>query len=118
MFYEFTVKDTTYNLRLSMKDIIYLEKLIGINPMTIFGLDPANPVVPTITQMVAVFHAAARNYNHGISFDDACEIFNDWLKEGNSPGDFLSVITELFTECGIFSAKKESVKEEDEAEKN
>lgn len=112
MFYEFTVKDTTYNLRLSMKDVAYLEKLIGINPMTIFGLDVENPVVPTITQMVAVFHASARNYNHGISLDDSFEIFGDWLQEGHSPADFIQVITELFTECGIFAKSK------DEAEKN
>lgn len=113
MFYELTVKDTTYNLRLSMKDVMYLEKLIGINPMTIFGLDPDNPIVPTNTQMISIFHAAARNYNHGISLDDACEIFQEWLRDGNSPADFIAVITELFTECGIFSTKKE-----DETEKN
>jgi hypothetical protein len=104
---DFEVGNKTYKLRLSTRNIVLLEKQLGCNPLSIFG---NGETVPTITVMVAVLHAALQQYNHGISLNDAYDIFDDYLAEGNTSVDFLPVIIDIYRASGIIP--KESNKEE------
>ena len=94
----FEVGNKTYKLRLSTRSMVLLEKQIACNPLHIFGAN--NDTVPTITVMVAVLHAALQQYQHGISLNDAYDIFDEYLMD-NSTVDFLPVILEVYKASGI-----------------
>ena len=97
-FINFEVGDKSYKLRLNTRNIVLLEKQIGCNPLSIFG---NGEQVPTVTVMVTVLHAALQQYNHGITLNDAYDIFDDYLAEGHSSVDFLPVILEVYKASGI-----------------
>lgn len=97
-FINFEVGDKSYKLRLNTRNIVLLEKQIGCNPLSIFG---NGEQVPTVTVMVTVLHAALQQYNHGITLNDAYDIFDDYLAEGHSSVDFLPVILDIYKASGI-----------------
>lgn len=98
MYYEFIVGNKTYKLRLSTRAVVLLEKQLGVNPISIFG---NGDTIPTITTMVAILHASLQQYEHGINLNDAYDIFDAWLAEGNVITDFLPVIVDVFKVSGI-----------------
>lgn len=94
----FEVGNETYKLRLSTRNIVLLEKQLGCNPLNIFG---NGETVPTITVMVSVLHASLQQYNHGITLNDAYDIFDNYLADGHSAVDFIPVILEIYKASGI-----------------
>ena len=86
---DFEAGNKAYRLRLTTRALVALEKQIGCNPLAIFGNGDS---IPTITVMVAILHASLQAYNHGITMDDAYDIFDDYLADGHTMTDFLPVI--------------------------
>lgn len=95
---EFEVGAKAYKLRLNTRNLVILEKTIGCNPLQIFGV--SGDTVPSITAMVAVLHASLQQYHHGITMNDAYDIFDNYL-EDHSTVDFLPVILEVYKASGI-----------------
>lgn len=94
----FEVGNETYKLRLNTRNIVLLEKQLGCNPLSIFG---SGDTIPTITVMVAILHAALQQYTHGITLNDAYDIFDKYLAEGHSSVEFIPVILEIYKASGI-----------------
>lgn len=99
MYIDFEAGNKTYKLRLNTRNTVALEKALGCNPLAIFGDD--YETMPTVTTMVTILHASLQQYNHGISFNDAFDIFDEWLEAGNSAVDFVKIILELYQVSGI-----------------
>lgn len=99
-YYNFTVGNKEYKLRLNTRNIVELEKKIGCNPLGIFG---KGDTIPTITTMVTVLHCSLQQYNHSISFNDAYDIFDAYLDDGNAATDFINVIVEIYKASGIIN---------------
>ena len=95
---DFEAGNKQYKLRLNIRNTVALEKQLGMNPLSIFG---TGETLPTITQMVQILHASLQQYNHGISFIDAGDIFEEWLADGHAITDFLTVILEIYKVSGI-----------------
>lgn len=95
---DFEVGNKSYRLRLNTRSIVLLEKQLGCNPLSIFG---NGDTVPTITTMVAVLHASLQQYQHGITMNDAYDIFDEYVAGGNSSVDFIPVILEIYKASGI-----------------
>lgn len=108
MFVDFTAGNKEYKLRLSTRNTVMLEKQLGCNPLSIFG---DGDTLPTITTMVNVLYASLLQFNHGISLNDAYDIFDAYLADGNSATDFIKVILEIYKVSGL-------IKNEEVAEKN
>lgn len=108
----FEVGNKVYKLRLNTRNTILLEKQLGCNPLTIFG---DGDTIPTITVMVAILHASLQQYNHGITLNDAYDIFDDYLAEGNNMTDFIPVILEIYRASGIIPKEKADEVEEKNA---
>ena len=104
MYYDFKAGNKEYKLRLSTRAIVALEKSIGCNPLMIFG---NGDTVPTITVMVAVLHASLQQMNHGITLNDAYDIFDEYLADGNAPTDFIQVIIEIYQVSGLIPKENE-----------
>lgn len=107
MYYDFEAGNKTYKLRLNTRNTVALEKQLGCNPLGIFGDGSA---LPTISQMVNVLYASLQQFNHGISLNDAYDIFDAYLEDGNTATDFITVILEIYKVSGIIK--------EDSGEKN
>lgn len=101
-YYDFTAGSKDYKLRLDTRAIVALEKRIGCNPLAIFG---KGDTIPTVSTMVAILHASLQSYQHGLSMDDAYNIFDDYLTDGNSSTDFINVIVEIYKVSGIINDK-------------
>lgn len=98
MYYEFFAGGKQYRLRLNTRNIVALEKQLGCNPLTIFG---NGEVVPTVSAMVNVLFYSLQQYNHGIGLNEAYDIFDTYLADGNSMTDFIQVILEVYKVSGI-----------------
>jgi hypothetical protein len=95
---EFSAGNKDYKLRLNTRNTILLEKQLGCNPLSIFG---DGETIPTVTVMVAILHASLQQYNHGITLNDAYDIFDSWLDEGHATTDFIPTILEIYKASGI-----------------
>ena len=98
LFYDFEAGNKTYKLRLSTRNIVALEKQLGCNPLGIFKDEDT---LPTVSEMVAVLFNSLQQFNHGISMNDAYDIFDAYLADGHSMTDFIPVILEVYKVSGI-----------------
>lgn len=103
MYVDFTAGNKDYKLRLNTRNIVSLEKQLGCNPLAIFG---NGDTMPTITTMVQVLNASLQQYNHGISLNDAYDIFDSYLADGHSMTDFLPVIVEVYKVSGLIKSEE------------
>ena len=99
---ELQVGERIYKLRINTRNTVSLEKQLGCNPLMIFGNGDR---VPTVTEMCAILHAAAQQYEHCVTLQDAYDIFDNWIAEGHTVTDFISVIVDLYKASGLISAK-------------
>ena len=105
LYVDFTAGNKDYKLRLSTRNTVSLEKQLGCNPLSIFG---DGETIPTVTTMVYVLYASLQQLNHGISLDDAFNIFDDYLADGHSATDFIQVIVDIFKVSGLMDNDKEN----------
>lgn len=102
---EFRVGNKDYKLRLSTRNTIGLEKALGCNPLGIFG---KGDTIPSITAMVNVLYYSLQQLNHGITLDDAYDIFDQYLADGNSATDFVNVIIDVYKVSGLIKGNNGS----------
>lgn len=105
---DFEAGNKAYKLRLTTRNIVALEKNIGRNPVSIF-FEGSEERIPTITEMVAVLHASLQQYNHGITMNDAFDIFDSYIEE-HSTMEFIKVIMEIYQASGLMPKNEEEVK--------
>lgn len=103
MYVDFHAGDKDYKLRLSTRNTVMLEKQLGCNPLAIFG---NGTTIPTVTQMVQILYCSLIQYNHGITLDDAYNIFDDYLADGNTATDFITVLLEIYKVSGLIQQDK------------
>lgn len=115
LYTDFTAGNKDYKLRLNTRNIVALEKRLGCNPLAIFG---NGDTVPTVTTMVTILHAALQQYHHGISENDAYDIFDAWLEDGHSTIDFVVTILEIYKSSGIVPNDIDSKEQVGAIEKN
>ena len=112
LWYDFEAGNKAYKLRLNTRNTVMLEKALGRNPLAIFSnVD----TMPTVTDMVQILFASLQQYHHGITLNDAYDIFDEYLADGHSLVDFLPVILEIFKTSGII---RTDAKIEEGSEKN
>ena len=107
MYVDFTAGNKDYKLRLSVRNTVALEKQLGGNPLTIFGDGTS---LPTITEMVNILYCSLQQLNHGISLNDAYDIFDEYLADGHSATDFIPVILEIYKVSGLIKGEEVSEK--------
>lgn len=109
---DFEVGNKTYKLRLNTRNIVLLEKQLGCNPLNIFG---DGETIPTVTVMVAILHASLQQYNHGITLNDAYDLFDEYMADGHSSVEFIPVILDIYKASGIIP---KDIEKKDINEKN
>lgn len=107
VYVDFTAGNKDYKLRLNTRNTVALEKALGCNPLAIFG---NGEEIPTITTMVNILFYSLQQLNHSISLDDAYNIFDSYLEDGNSSTDFINVILEIYKVSGIIKNTDNEIK--------
>lgn len=107
MYVDFEAGNKAYKLRLNTRNIIALEKQLGGNPLSIFG---EGDKLPKVEELVSVLWASLQQLNHGISLNNAYDIFDDYLADGHIMTDFISVIIEIYKVSGIIEAEESAEK--------
>lgn len=97
MYVDFNAGDKSYKLRLNTRNMMALEKQIGMSPLAIFD----GETLPTITTMVSILWASLQQLNHGISMNDAYDIFDDYLADGHDVMEFYMLIIEIYKVSGL-----------------
>ena len=108
MYVNFEAGNKEYKLRLNTRNTVALEKVLGVNPLHIFN--PNDEKLPPVTQMVAVLHASLQQYHHGITLNDAYDIFDNYLEDGHSVDEFVFIILDIYRESGIIPKEVETEK--------
>lgn len=103
LYIDFKAGNKEYKLRLTTRSVLSLEKSLGGNPLSIFG---NGDQIPEVGKMIAILHASLQAYHHNITLDDACDIFDSYLLDGNSMTDFIALIVELYKASGIIPDKE------------
>lgn len=98
MYINFNAGNKEYKLRLNMRGTVLLEKTLGCNPLSIFG---TGDTIPTVTTMGAILHASLQQYHHGITLNDAYDIFDSWIEDGHATTDFIQIILDIYKESGL-----------------
>ena len=98
VYVDFTAGNKDYKLRLNTRNTVALEKSLGCNPLSIFG---NGDKLPTITEMVTILYYSLQQLNHGISLEDAYNIFDSYLEDGNGATNFITVILDVYKVSGI-----------------
>lgn len=111
LYFDFEAGNQAYKLRLNTRNTVMLEKVLGCNPLSIFGNGES---IPTVTAMVQVLYSSLQQYHHGITLEKAYDIFDAYLEDGHSTTDFIPVILEIYKVSGIIREGKQ----EEPAEKN
>ena len=100
MYIDFETRDKTYKLRLTTQNVIKLEAKLGKNPLSLFT-DLREGNIPTLTDMIKVFHASLLSYYDDITEEKACEIFDSWIDKGNTLNDFIEIMIQIFQQAGL-----------------
>lgn len=96
---DFEAGGNSYKLRLTTRNTVMLEKLLGANPVSaVFG---NGETLPTVTSLVQVLYASLQSLNHGISLEKTYDIFDDYLADGHTPMDFINVVMQVYQQAGL-----------------
>lgn len=106
----FEVNGKEYKLVLTTKTMIELEKKLGRNPIDII-MDAANDIMPKITELVMVLWCSMQKFNHGMKFEDCCEVFDEYLQDGNTYTDFIEVVVSIFQSSGLIDSDNDTDEE-------
>lgn len=101
MYVDFEAGNKAYKLRLNTRNVVALEKQLGGNPLSIFG---DGSKLPTISELVAVLWASLQQYQHGITQNDAYDIFDSYL-ENHVMTDFFEVVLDVYRVSGLIQAE-------------
>jgi hypothetical protein len=106
LYVDFNVGNKDYKLRLNTRNVITLEKILGTNPVGIFG---NGDNMPSVTQMVNILWQSLQQFHHGISLTDTMDIFDEYLNE-HEMADFISVILDVYRVSGIIGKRENNEK--------
>lgn len=107
MYVDFEAGNKAYKLRLNTRNIVALEKQLGGNPLSIFG---DGEKLPTVSELVAVLWASLQQYQHGISLNDAYDIFDAYLDDGHIMTDFFTVVIDVYKVSGLIKPEETNEK--------
>ena len=112
MYYEFTVNDRTYKLKLRTRDIVDVEKKLGKTLLMLFG-EKYNQI-PSLEVCSLLIHASMQKYEHGIRYENVLDILDEYLEEHSYP-ELMNVLIGIYEASGLIPKSDEEKELEAEA---
>jgi hypothetical protein len=112
-----------YNLRLSLLDVVQLERLLGESPLNILQKAATERTFRINTEdLIYILYVSLQNGETNYTIDDAYDIFDDYIDNVGDIGSFLNTLVSLFTDMGFISGDddyyEEVIKEDANNESN
>lgn len=110
MFTNLTVKGETYNLRLTTKTSIQLEKALGFNPLNLlYAMSEGQ--IPKLSDCLILLQYMLQSMNHGFNAEKTMELYDDYIEDGHNMLDLIPIFVEVFENSGYIA--KDAVAEGD-----
>lgn len=103
MYKVITINDIDYKCVLTASACVEVEQKLGKNPLTIFF-----DGMPKIGDLLIVFHASLKKFQHNIKLDDCFELYDKYIEDGGSMTDFVNEVMDIFKESGFIKEDKEN----------
>ena len=112
-----------YNLRLSLLDVVQLERLLGESPLNILQKAATERTFRINTEdLIYILYVSLQSGETNYTIDDAYDIFDDYIDNVGDIGSFLNTLVSLFTDMGFISGDddyyEEVIKEDANNESN
>lgn len=105
-----TIGETDYRLKLDTAAIAELETKFKCNLLDLLS---TNGSMPALSIMLTITQAAMKKFNHGVSYKEVQDLFDDYIDAGGSQTEFISnVIMPLYQVSGFFSEAQAEVMDE------
>jgi len=110
-----TIGDTEYKLRITARSLVDEEKRTGKNPLA--ALTSAKPnEIPNPGDIIGLFFAALTPLNSNVTYNDAFDLYEEYLDDGHTYMNFVDVIINILKVSGFLekNSDKDVVVESDE----
>lgn len=105
-------EDKELKLRLTSLQATKVEEKIGANLLKVFM--PAEGeafALPPLKVMLLLTHGALQKFEHGLSFEDVSDLYDDYVDNGGDQAAFMAdVILPMLQVSGFMPREKESKK--------
>lgn len=101
LFTTFKVGENEYQLRLTARNCVELERKLGENPLNIF-MSAGEGKLPSLEKLLVALHASMTEYNHNISMDDIYDIYDKYCENGGNLMNLMTTLLEVFKTAGYF----------------
>ena len=101
--------DREYKCKLATKNLVNLEKRLGMNPLNIF-MNIGENNLPKLEDMLIILHESLQSLEHGISMEDVYDIYDSFIEDGNTFVDFIPVIMDIYKTSGLIKEQKKADK--------
>ena len=93
-----------YNLRLTLIDVVQLERLLGESPLDILQKAAIyNAYGVSLEDLVYILYVSLQGGEIKYTIDDAYDIFDDYIENVGDIGSFLQTLVKLFIDMGFIS---------------
>lgn len=100
-----------YKCRLTARACVDLERVLEGNPLNIFVKMEQTKQLPKLEDLIYILHASLQAYEHGISLNDAYDIYDAFVDNGKTIEDLVFFMYEIFRVSGFFNQEVEVAKE-------
>ena len=108
-----TIKETEYIANLDTKAIIEAESRLGTSLLTLMA-KVADDELPQLKDLLVIFQESLRRYNHGIDWDKTMDIYSDYISDGHTFPEFITLMIDIMRDGGLLPDNNE----EEEDSKN
>lgn len=105
-------EDKELKLRLTSLQATKVEEKIGANLLKVFMPSEGETfALPPLKVMLLLTHGALQKFEHGISFEDVSDLYDDYVDNGGDQAAFMAdVILPMLQVSGFMPREKESKK--------
>ena len=107
-----------YKLRLTLIDVVQLERLLGESPLNILYKATQGYNFNLEDLIMILYTALLSDGDKKYSIDDAYDIFDDYVENVGDVGSFFLVLLKLFEDMGFISQNEEEDTEQDDNSNN
>lgn len=104
-----TIKNKEYELKLTTRGMVDLEKQLGANPLQVLS-NWNEDNLPTFNHIALFLWAMLQKFNHGITINDSYDLIDDYIADGHNIYDFIPTFVEVLQDGGFIPKVEEESK--------
>lgn len=96
-----TVKGKDYPIKITTRTALDMEEKLGTNPLNAILKIQRNEELPDLKTLLIMLHFGLQKLNHGISWNDTLQLFDDYCEEDGNIVALIELILDAFKESGL-----------------